>query len=79
MNDENFEWFTSLPPKHSIYYTPPSMDATFPDNVNNNIGIIFALATPLNGIYFFTYFLYQIYFKFNYFFFFYILLYRYVE
>lgn len=42
LNDETFEWFTIVPPNKTIFFTPPSVNASFPEKLDNNIGIIIA-------------------------------------
>lgn len=45
VNDENFDWFTMAPPMSTIFYTPPAIDAGFPDSVSDTpLAVIFALA-----------------------------------
>lgn len=45
LNDDHFEWFTSAPPQATIFYTPPTIDASFPDKSIQPVGIIFANAS----------------------------------
>lgn len=42
LNDEHFEWFTSISPKATICYTPPSVDAGFPEKMDQSVAILLA-------------------------------------
>lgn len=42
LNDENFEWYTSVAPDGTICYTPPSVDAGFPEKVDQPVAILVA-------------------------------------
>lgn len=42
LNDENFEWHTSIRPGSTICYTPPSVDAEFPEQLNDPVSILLA-------------------------------------
>lgn len=46
LNDEHFDWFTMVPPMNTIFYTPPAIEAEFPDqNFDKTIALIFAVSS----------------------------------
>lgn len=42
VGDERFSWFQTVPSKHTIFYTPPSVNEHFPEITNPDYGLIFA-------------------------------------
>lgn len=43
LNDEHFEWYTNVAPDATIFYTPPSVDAGFPEKMGQQISILVAV------------------------------------
>lgn len=42
LNDEHFEWYPSVAPDATICYTPPSVDAGFPEKIDQPVAILVA-------------------------------------
>lgn len=43
LNDEHFEWHTSVKPDATIFYTPPSVDGGFPEKMDQQVAILVAI------------------------------------